>query len=159
MHLNPVWRDRANFIIGAWVPPIEEGSTIRGWEQLWSRQLADNRFEICCIPFFASDLALGDEVETATEDGETYIIQRVVKPSGHWTFRTWFGDLPDPVIRNEVADEVLREVEQLGCLTEWYSANLLGISAPSDSQAQAVADLLCRREQLGHLTYQTGKTK
>jgi hypothetical protein len=33
-------------------------------EQLWARQVGDRRFEICCIPFFVYDMALGDVVET-----------------------------------------------------------------------------------------------
>jgi hypothetical protein len=154
VHLNPVWRERADFIIGAKCS-TKEGSATREWEQLWSRQLADNRFEICCIPFFVYDLALGDEVETGPDEwGRPYMVQRVIKPSGHYTFRVWFGDSPTPSIR----DEVCAEIERLGCLMEWYSINLIAIDAASDGQAQVVADLLWQREQLEHLIYETGRT-
>jgi len=154
VHLNPVWRDRANFIIGAKCPG-DNHSGVRKWEQIWSRQIADIRFEICCIPFFAYDLALGDEVETGPEWGLPYMIQRVVKPSGHYTFRVWFGDSPNLAIR----DEVPLDIERFGCLMEWYSTNLLGVDASSESQAQEVANYLWKRQQQGHLVYETGRTK
>jgi hypothetical protein len=77
VHEGPVWRDRANFIVGA--PLSEEGRA----EQLWARQLGGERFEICCIPFFVYDLALGDVVETDAAQN----IVRVVEPSGRFVFR------------------------------------------------------------------------
>ena len=103
VHLNPVWREKANFIIGAKCMPRKDSDS-RCWEQLWSRQITDNHFEVCCIPFFVYDLALGDEVETDSN----YLIVQVVKPSGHYTFRVWFGDSPEPNIRGDVIAEVTR---------------------------------------------------
>jgi hypothetical protein len=153
VHLNPVWRDKANFIIGAKCPGNDVA--VRKWEQLWSRQISENRFEICCIPFFVFDIALGDEVETGPEWGLPFMIQHVVKPSGHYTFRVWFGDTPNSVIR----DEIISEIEKLGCLMEWYSINLLGVDASSEEHAQEVANYLWQRQQLGHLVYETGRTK
>ncbi len=152
-HENPVWRDRANFIIIARIdlePTVVQGR----WEQLWTQQITDNRFILCCIPFFIYDLALGDEVETSPQGKNSYVMQRVVNPSGHYTFRVWFHD---PGVRGEVA----RELDRQGCLVEWrsISGNLLAIDAASDSQAQEVADLLWHREQSGCLTYETGRTK
>lgn len=84
VHQEPVWRDRSNFVIAAAVPGGGDTET----EQLWGRQIDERRFEICCIPFFVYDLALGDVVET---DGD-YIVERVVEPSGRYVFRVWFGE-------------------------------------------------------------------
>jgi hypothetical protein len=39
---------------------------------------------------------------------------------------------------------------------EFYSEDLLGISAPTESQANALIELLSSRERLGHLTYEYG---
>jgi hypothetical protein len=94
VHEGPVWRDRANFIVGA--PLSEEGRA----EQLWARQLGGERFEICCIPFFVYDLALGDVVETDAAQN----IVRVVEPSGRFVFRIWFGETFHS--RQKVADEL-----------------------------------------------------
>lgn len=76
VHLNPAWRDRANFILHA---DVDDGVSARRFEQLWARRLAPDRFEICRVPFFAYDLALGDEVEAS---GERWLVRGVVQPSG-----------------------------------------------------------------------------
>lgn len=153
VHTNPVWRERADFIIGAKCSR-EEGSASSEWEQLWSRRIANNRFEICCIPFFVYNVSLGDEVETGTEWGMPYMVQRVVRPSGRYTFRAWFKESRSPTARYEVPEEVNR----LGGLTEWSSENLLAIDAPSDDHAWAMKNLLSHRQELGHLVYESGWT-
>jgi hypothetical protein len=124
VHDAPVWRDRANFVIGA--PLREEGRA----EQLWARQVSDQRFEICCIPFFLYDVALGDVVETDAN----YDLARVVERSGRFVFRVWFGEAFHP--RQEVADELA----ELGALLEWSSANLLAVDAADEAHAQVIAD-------------------
>jgi uncharacterized protein DUF4265 len=142
VHEAPAWRERANFIVGAPLP--EEGRA----EQLWARQLGDERFEICCIPFFVYDLALGDVVETDAD----YDVVRVLERSGRFVFRVWFGDAFHP--RQEVADELAG----LGALLEWSSANLLAVDAADAAQAQEIADYLAEQERAGRLTYETGRS-
>jgi hypothetical protein len=151
VHLSPVWRERANFIVDA---DIEEEGSPRRFEQFWVRQLGKVRFEVCCIPFFVYDLALGDEVETRAQGERLYVIERVVKASGRYTFRAWFGDSTDPGVR----DDVIEAMRGLGSEFEWYSDNLLAIDAADDECAQQVADFLHGREQLGRLTYETGRS-
>jgi len=152
VHENPVWREQANFIIAAKIDPEPTDRRWR-WEQLWARQVTENIFMLCCIPFFVYDLALGDEVETIRREERRYVVQQVIKPSGHYTFRAWFYD-------SSVRREVAGELSGLGCLMEWRSSysNLLAVDAASDDQAQMVADLLSHKEQLELLTYETGRT-
>jgi hypothetical protein len=143
IHPEPVWRERADFIIGAPLP--EEGRV----EQLWARRIEDDHlFEICCIPFFVFDLALGDLVETDA----SYDIVGVVQHSGRFVFRVWLGDSFQP--RQEIADEL----SDLGALIEWSSANLLAVDADGISHAQTVADFLAEREGEGRLNYETGRS-
>jgi hypothetical protein len=141
-HEAPVWRDRADFIIGAPLP--EEGRA----EQLWARRLGDLRFEICCIPFFLYDLALGDVVET----NAAHDVVRVVEQSGRFVFRVWFGETSQP--RQAVADELTG----LGALLEWSSPNLLAVDAADEAHAQVVADYLAGQEHAGRVMYETGRT-
>lgn len=131
VYTEPVWRDRANFIIMA---EIQEQTPSPEREQLWVKQLESFRFELCCIPFFAYDLALGDEVETDAQ----YLIRRIVKDSGHYAFRAWFGESDDL----SAQDDVVVKVRDLKCALEWSSANLLAIDAPNETLAQKVADYL-----------------
>jgi len=148
VHNSPVWRDKANFIIRVY---LEEKNGRSEWEQLWALRLDERRFSICCIPFFAFDLALGDEVET---DGG-YVVQHVVSPSGQYTFRVWFGGSTYPGIK----DEVVQHMESLAVAIEWSSENLLALSARDADQAQQVADYLHSRQGSGYLMYETGRTK
>jgi uncharacterized protein DUF4265 len=142
VHPDPVWRDRANFTIGAALP--EEGRT----EQLWARQIGDQRFEICCIPFFVYDIALGDVVET---DSRLTVV-RVVERSGRYVFRAWFGESFHP--REEIAERL----HAMGALLEWSSANLLAVDAPDGSHAQVIADFLAEEERAGRLMFETGRS-
>lgn len=151
VHLNPVRRDRADFIINA---NIEAEGLPRRFEQLWVRRLDERRFELCCIPFFIYDLALGDELETTSQGDREHILARVVRPSGGYTFRAWFGDSSHARARDEVIDALC----DLGSEFEWHSGDLLAIDAADDLRAQDVADFLREREQLGHLVYETGRT-
>lgn len=144
VHQDPVWRSRSNFIIAA---PIDGGRDFKT-EQLWARKDDEGRFELCCIPFFVYDLALGDVVETDSE----YLVRRVVRPSGRFVFRVWFGDSFHP--RDEVADEL----KALGSLIEWSSRNLLAVDAADEGHAQLVADFLAEREKAGQLVYEAGRS-
>jgi hypothetical protein len=151
VHENPVWREHADFIISAEVNPPPDATRWQ-WEQLWARQIDESRFVLCCIPFFVYGLALGDEVETGPSKDRKYVVQRVVKLSGHRTFRVWFYDL-------DARDEVTHKLTNLGCLMEWRwkTGNLLAVDTPSARQAQIVADYLWQWEQQGLLVYETGQ--
>jgi hypothetical protein len=143
VHSDPVWRDRSDFIIGASLP--EEGRA----EQLWVKRLDEPLlFEMCCIPFFLYDLALGDVVQTDA----TFEFVRVVERSGRFVFRVWFGDSFEPP--HEIADQ-LREI---GALLEWSSTDLLAVDAAGAAEAQVVADFLHDQEDRGRLMYETGRS-
>lgn len=145
-HAEPIWRERANFIINAPLP--EPGR----FEQLWTRKIDENQFEICCIPFFLYDVALGDTVETAPQGGRQYVLSRVLRPSGRYVFRAFF-ERPQYRYR----DAAVEALEALGAQVEWSSPSLLAADVEA-SAAQQVADLLHNLEQQGQLVYETGKT-
>ena len=142
IHPEPVWRERADFIIGA--PLLEEGRA----EQLWARQVEDHLFEICCIPFFVFDVALGDVVETNAHHDIVDVVQR----SGRFVFRVWFGEAFHP--RQEIADQL----SDFGALLEWSSVNLLAVDANGAPLSQVIANFLDERESKGQLKYETGRS-
>lgn len=149
LHEEPVWRDRSNFIINA---ELSEEDRPRKFEQLFVRQVTDDRFEVCCIPFFLYDIALGDVVATSPKDDRKYVVTGVAKSSGRYVFRVWFGESFHP------RDEVAEELKALGSLVEWSSRNLLAVDATDKEHAQRVADFLAEREKAGHLVYETGRS-
>jgi len=146
VHKNPVWRDKANFIIKTY---LGQKYGRNEWEQLWALDLGDRQFALCCIPFFAYDLALGDEVET---DGN-YVVQRVIKTSDQYTFRVWFGDSTHIGIKDEVSQQMKARSAEL----EWSSENLLALSVSAE-QAQQVANYLYAEQNARNLVYETGLT-
>jgi hypothetical protein len=149
IHAEPVWRERSNFIINA---ELGEADFPRRFEQLWARQIGEDRFEICCIPFFLFDIALGDVVKTSPKGDRKYVLETVVERSGRYVFRVWFGESFHP------RDEIAEQLTALGALLEWSSMNLLSVDAVDELQAQRVADFLHERQQQGQLMYETGKS-
>jgi hypothetical protein len=145
VHPEPVWRDRANFVIASAVDP---SGTDVATEQLWVRKIGARCFELCCIPFFVYDLALGDVVET----DDNYLVQRVVTHSGRYTFRVSFGH------SRQWREEVIAQLEELGSMLEWSSVNMVAVDAVDKQHAQRIADFLHGREQRGDLIYETGRT-
>lgn len=145
VHLTPIWRERANLVFAAH-HGTKDGKN--EWEQLWGAEITPTRCLVCCIPFFVHDVSLGDEVEI----DEKFVLQRVIQRSGQVTFRVWFGD--GWVNNREI---ILREVEDMKILMEFYSENLLALSVFHDG-AQEVADYLHLQEQHGLLRYETGRS-
>jgi hypothetical protein len=149
VHEAPVWRERADFMIAA---ELRKADQPMRWEQLWARQVGDAEFEVCWIPLFLYDLALGDVVATVPVNDRRYVVQRVLRPSGRYVFRVWFGESFHP--REPVAEEL----KGLGALVEVSSRNLLAVDARDDLQAQAVANCLAARESRSELLYETGRS-
>lgn len=145
-HRDPIWRDRADFIIAV---DIDPGGTDITSEQLWARRIDERHFELCCIPFFAYDLSLGDVVEV----GADYHVKRVSKASGRYVFRVHV-----PPERSESRDDIVTGLAARGALVEWSSPKMFAVDVSDAMQAQLVADYLTAEEQAGHLEYETGRT-
>jgi hypothetical protein len=145
-HLNPIWAEKANFVIMA---NLDDSNNEIEKEQLWAQQISANKFEICCIPFFVYSLSLGDEVET----DENFVISKITKASGQYTFRIWAENTP-----KEVRLTITNYLTENNYLYEWYSENLFSISAKEKISAQSLLDYLAEQERNGYLVYETGKS-
>jgi hypothetical protein len=150
VHADPVWSDKQDTVVYA---PLEESVDVR-WEELPARQVSGTIFEICCIPFFVYDISLGDHVEIISDSTEIdRVVGRVVNTRGHYTFRLWFGESPEPTDPGKVIEEVAR----CGGDIEWSSKNLLAIDVPAGS-SQRFADYLFEQAERGEFVYETGRT-
>lgn len=147
VHPAPAWRDREDFIIRA---ALDDVGLPRKGEQLWAERVAPRRFDICCIPFFVYNLAIGDEVETRPQGGVEYVGSKRVRSGGHHTYRAWFGGAPTESVRTSVA----RELVQAGATIEWSSDDLLAVDAASGAIAEQVVGLLFAHHQAGSLIYE-----
>lgn len=141
-HLSPAWREKANFIIRAPMPD-------EGWyEQLWARQIDAHTFQVCCIPFFLYDLALGDTVRTS----DSYELEEVIEQSGRGVFRVFF-----PPTSLQERQGLVAKLSTEGALLEWSSENLLAVDAAAEHIAPVV-DLLEEGAQRGRFEYENGRT-
>lgn len=152
VHREPVWRSRANFMIVGDTADADDPEPTKRWEQLWARKAGENRYELCCIPFFMYNLALGDIVACHQAEGHQYVIHEVVEPSGHVTFRIWFGESTVAGIRAEAEQALI----DLGAAVEWSSTNLLAVDATDAEHAQKVISYIHPRAQRSELEYERG---
>ncbi len=152
IHHHPVWRDRADAIVNAVIEHDKPGDM---QESLWVRKLADDRYEICCIPFFIHDLALGDEVETALDEAGKLLLRTVVGRSGNQTFWLWFNEPYD----RELWDKAYERAAGAGCPVEGYHAGLIAFSAASAGQAALVSEALKEEIDKGLLECVSGSTR
>ncbi|MGE0431592.1 MAG: DUF4265 domain-containing protein [Planctomycetota bacterium] len=80
-HPSPVWNDRADFLVYVDLTPSGiEG----GLEELPGRFISNTSMEVCCIPYFANGISLGDVVEF---DPDTGRVVGVPTRAGHRTLR------------------------------------------------------------------------
>lgn len=140
-HDFPAWREKANFIIASRLGEELGIDDIFDWEQLWGRSISENTFELCCIPFFAYNLALGDIVETCPFESRTFVVKRLLESRGHKTFRLVFRDLDNWAT-------IVDEIRTIGCLVEprWNLSKVIAIDA---STPEHISDLERYLEGLG----------
>ncbi|MDQ0028773.1 DUF4265 domain-containing protein [Arthrobacter bambusae] len=93
------------------------------FEQLWTKRVGDDHFELCCIPFFAYDMALGDVVRAEAATG--YVIQSVVQRSGNGVVRV---AVKRPEDVNTVHPRLHDLLGRLEYLCEWFAPGYVAIS-------------------------------
>jgi hypothetical protein len=151
VHLSPVWRSKADFLIHA---DLASAALPGKWEQLWVRRLDENRFELCCIPFFATGLALGDQVDTAEVQGKQHVVHSVLAESGHTAARVAFLKLDQFEAQ---APRVIEEMRRVGCLFEWHSVGYLAIDIADRRAFQHMDQVLADYGSAGQLKYEYTK--
>jgi Domain of unknown function (DUF4265) len=151
VHLSPVWRDKANFLIHADLSSVGLPSK---WEQLWARQLDDGRYELCCIPFFAPALALADQVDVARKDGKEHVVHSVITGSGRVAARVAFVNDAES---DKVARQLIDEMRAANCLFEWYTTRYLAIDIADRSAFQHMNKVLTDHASAGKVKYEFSK--
>lgn len=149
-HDFPVWREKSDFIL---VVHLDEPDVPKEWkwEQIWARQVGDNVFEVCCIPFVSYGLALGDLVDTESLEEKNYVIRKVLEKKGHTTYRVWFINL-------DRWHSVIENIKDLGCQVEvrWEKSKLIAIDAPTADVRNALDLYLSELESNEIVQFETG---
>src|SRR5438876_694209 len=91
---------------------FEGNSSYEVVEYLWCRPLSDASFELCCIPFAAYNLALGDQIILELVESRFYTVTGVGVRSENATYRIWIAD--DRADLNDFG----QELRGLGLLVE-----------------------------------------
>lgn len=138
VHESPLLRDEANYIFRAVLP---DGSA----EQLWGKRISDSTVKICCIPFFTYNVALRDIVQLDTDGRLAFVL----KPSGRFVGRIWFGE------GRHAVDGTVEALERLGASLEWSSANLLAVDSSAEI-GDAVVAFLSAGHYAGDFVYENG---
>ena len=127
-HSDPAWRDRTNFIVR--LDLAQHGLPGR-WEQCWTHTGDQHSYEMCCIPFFAYGISLGDVLHIDADTGA----HSVVRKSGHRTIRIAF-------LNNEAAhghhDRIHDALVSSGVLVEFRGQHYASIDIANEAQLAAV---------------------
>jgi hypothetical protein len=148
-HPDPAWRERGDITVTVLLDFSADPSN-HYLEELWCRKIAEDRMELCCIPFFAYNVSLGDVmiVEPAAEG--RYDIRGVDQRSGRFTFRVWSPDSTAADLR-----KLLQEVRAIGCLTEPHPIRCgFAVDAESIEKRNTVEEILKRNQSPGHIQYE-----
>jgi hypothetical protein len=93
------------------------------FEQLWSEKVGEGLFEICCIPFFVYDLALGDVVRAEAESG--CLVRSVARRSGNGVVRVAVKRREDVEPVHDRLHDLLARTKYL---CEWFAPGYVAIS-------------------------------
>ncbi len=141
-HLSPFWKSKGDST--SFVNVSDEAGRVE-LEELWGQNLSANSIMVCCIPFFAYDLALGDVVEIDNRR----VLKKLIAKSGHATLRAWFKDCT-----RTVSESIAVGLHASGIGIEWSSQNLLAIDAATSIEFERVQKLLHDQSQKHGFVYE-----
>ncbi len=139
-HDEPVWREKSNYIVHAYVGGGE-------YEQMYTKKFSKSICELCCIPLFAYGLALGDILEVDDE----YLIKCVNKPSGRVVLRAYLK-VKDRATRVMIGNTIY----DMGGLSEGNGTDLVAIDAPDSTVGLEIRSFLIEMETKGYLEFEDG---
>jgi hypothetical protein len=149
-HEDPVWRVEKNYMAMVDLAPFDLGGML---EQLWLREVDEGGgFEVCCIPFYAYGLALGDVVRKSGSDR----VDRLIRKSGRRVLRVLFAE-PRPL--GDSRSALRRAVESTELLSEWNGDRHVAIDVPDISVMQPIFDSVQREIQNGTAFWEWSDSK
>ncbi len=111
-------------------------------ESVWAKPTGSGTYLVDNIPFFATDAALGDEVNAKDIDGDLFYVS-MKKPSGNSLLRVVFFD-------SKASDDLIEQLARLECDTERSHVDcLVAINVPPPVKLRKVQQLLntgCERQ-------------
>ena len=146
-HEDPVWRERANFIVQVDLQPHGMASGV--YEQLWTRTDDQATFEVCCLPFFTYGIALGDVIVWNDTNRKAVLSRR----SGRRLIRCAFADRDDAAAEHEAFHG---SIVATGALVEFHGSGFAAIDIDSDERLEAVLAVVVPLEESGRASWEWG---
>lgn len=150
IHYHPVWKKIADSIINA---SVENEAKRTVYESLWAKKNQDGLYEICCIPYFIYDLALGDIIEADLDERGKLLYKKVFQHSGNKTIWVQFNNA-----KRDDLNRVLEKVIKFDCLYEGYNERFLAFNANSDEQLTSVISSLSNEIKIGLIEYSSNRS-
>ncbi|MFK0106415.1 DUF4265 domain-containing protein [Streptomyces sp. NPDC091217] len=142
-HEEPAWRGSGHYMAMVDLAVFD----LPGMrEQIWLRETGvAGEYEVCCIPFYAYGMALGDVVGKSAAD----MIGQSIRKSGRRALRVLFT-APRPL--NDSRSALRAALDSVGLLSEWNGDRQVAIDVPDMTVIQPVVDAI-QAEILGKTAF------
>lgn len=134
------------------LPPEDRSQGVEA-ESLWAEVVNEGRFRIDNIPFYAYEISLGDII-TGEPDGDRIAFGRVLKRSGHSTYRVLVKD--EKGFESTSFLKLWHQLERLGCSYEVAKRRWIAIDVPPSTDVFAVYRILEDGENTGVWSFEEG---
>ncbi|ROQ16723.1 uncharacterized protein DUF4265 [Curtobacterium sp. PhB172] len=148
LHPKPAWAPLVDFVAN--VELEDDPDSLLRYEQLVFERLPEQRFRLCCVPFYHHGYALGDVVELVDREGFGWTPARVLERSDYWVLRVLLQQDRGASAIRSLIESIHAPVE-----TTW---RLVAFAVPGRDLLQRVRAELDELEQEGLLVYETGWT-
>jgi hypothetical protein len=148
VHDQPARRPESNYVAQIDLTPFSFADTM---EQVWLRQLSAHEFAMCCIPFRAYGLALGDVVGLSS-DGTR--VTELIRSSGNRVVRALLVAGLDPAVQTALSASLDSISTSLGLLREWSGDRHIAIDVPPETNIQTLTDVLASGQNEGQLFWE-----
>lgn len=143
-HENPIGRGPANYIIHADLSDRQDG-----WrEQLWTRQLTEDRFQVTCLPFFTYGICYLDVVAIDSN----HLVTSVVQKSGHRTLRVALA--AGHQARNQLHELLHSRVVEAELPHEWLEGTYLSVDLSPGTNPTSLVETLTSPARAGALHWE-----
>ncbi|MEW2498162.1 DUF4265 domain-containing protein [Streptomyces nodosus] len=129
-HPESAWRDQADSLV---MYDLTNSGMPGKWEQLPAKRLEGGRYRLCCIPFFTSDIALGDIFTTTSSGGFELSVDAVTERSGNVVIHALFREDATTEENKERQGDLIEESVRLGVDREVLKLGYVALSCPIGS--------------------------
>lgn len=147
VHDEPALRSESNHIARIDLAPFDFAGQA---EQVWLRRTSDDgEAVLCCIPFRAYGLALGDRVRMSAESA----VVELVEPSGSRALRVLIAEVGVDEIRL-IKAEIDARISRADLLFEWSGDRHVAIDVPPGADAESIMDYFDLEEAADRLHWE-----